>query len=54
MFQIKEKRLALDIRYNCGLTNISHSKEMYNRGLMISMNFSKPWNTNPLGRNKKS
>jgi hypothetical protein len=51
MFQIKEKRLSLDIRYNCGLTNISHSKEMYNRGLMISMNFSKPWNTNPLGRN---
>jgi hypothetical protein len=52
MFQIKQKRLALDIRYNYGLTNISHSKEMYNRGIMISMNFSKPWKTNPLGRNK--
>ena len=50
MFQIKEKRLALDIRYNYGLTNISHSKEMYNRGIMISMNYSKPWKTNPLGR----
>jgi len=53
MFQIKEKRLALDIRYNYGLTNISHNKEMYNRGIMISMNYSKPWKTNPLGRNKK-
>ncbi len=50
MFQIKEKRLALDIRYNYGLTNISQSKEMYNRSLMISMNYSKPWKTNPLGR----
>jgi len=54
MFQIKEKRLALDIRYNYGLTNISHSEEMYNRSIMISMNYSKPWKTNPLGRNKKS
>lgn len=51
MFQIKQRRLALDIRYNYGLTNISHSKEMFNRGLMISMNFSKPWKKNPLGRN---
>ena len=50
MFQIKEKRLALDIRYNYGLTNISQSKEMYNRSLMISMNYSKPWKKNPLGR----
>lgn len=54
MFQIKEKRLALDVRYNYGLTNISHSNEMYNRSIMISMNYSKPWKTNPLGRNKKS
>jgi hypothetical protein len=50
MFHIKDKRLALDIRYNYGLTNISHSKEMYNRSFMISMNYSKPWKTNPLGR----
>ena len=54
MFHIKEKRLALDIRYNYGLTNIAHSNEMYNRSVMISMNYSKPWKTNPLGRNKKS
>jgi len=54
MFKIKEKRLALDIRYNYGLTNISQSKEMFNRSIMISMNYSKPWKTNPLGRNKKS
>jgi hypothetical protein len=50
MFHIKEKRLALDIRYNYGLTNISQSKEMFNRSFMISMNYSKPWKTNPLGR----
>jgi hypothetical protein len=52
MFQIKQKRLAMDIRYNYGLTNVSHSMEIYNRGFMISLNFSKPWKTNPLGRNK--
>lgn len=50
MFQIKDKRLGLDIRYNYGLTNISHSKEMYNRSFMISINYSKPWAKNPLGR----
>jgi hypothetical protein len=54
MFNIKQKRLVLDIRYNYGLTNISHSRELFNRGLMISVNFSKPWKSNPLGRNKNS
>jgi hypothetical protein len=54
MFQIKQKRLALDIRYNYGLTNISHDQQMYNRGLMISLNFSKPWKTNPLEKNRHS
>ena len=46
----KEKRIALDIRYVHGLTNLSYDKEIYNRGLMISVHFSKPWKTNPLGR----
>jgi len=48
MFPIKQKRLALDIRYCYGLTNISADKEMFNRGLIISVHFSKPWKTNPL------
>jgi len=46
----KEKRIALDIRYVHGLTNLSYDKEIYNRGLMISAHFSKPWKRNPLGR----
>ncbi len=50
MFKIKQKRLALDIRYCYGLTNISYDKEMFNRGLIISVHFSKPWKTNPLGK----
>ncbi|HZK93301.1 MAG TPA: porin family protein [Prolixibacteraceae bacterium] len=52
MFPIKQKRLALDIRYCYGLTNISSDKEMFNRGLIISVHFSKPWKTNPLRKNR--
>lgn len=49
-FPFKQRRIALDIRYNYGLTNIAYDKEMHNRALMISAHFSKPWKTNPLGR----
>jgi len=52
MFPIKQKRLAVDIRYCYGLTNISNNLEMYNRGLIISVHFSKAWKTNPLRKNK--
>ena len=48
MFPIKQKRLALDIRYCYGLTNISKDRDIFNRGLIISVHFSKPWKTNPL------
>jgi len=51
-FKVKQKSLALDIRYTNGLTNISNGQEMYNRYLNISLHVSKPWKTNPLGRNK--
>lgn len=49
-FPFRQKRIALDIRYSHGLTNISYSKELHNRGLMISVHFSKAWITNPLGK----
>ena len=52
MFPIKQKRLALDIRYCYGLTNISNDNEMFNRGIIVSVHFSKPWKTNPLGKHK--
>lgn len=52
-FPFKQRRIALDIRYNYGLTNISYDKEIHNRALMISVHFSKPWKTNPLGRDKR-
>ncbi|MFT3678856.1 MAG: porin family protein [Ferruginibacter sp.] len=48
----KQKRIALDIRYTHGLTNISYNKEMYNRAVMISVHFSKPWKTNPFAKRK--
>ena len=51
-FPFKQRRIALDIRYSYGLTNITYDKEIHNRALMISVHFSKPWKTNPLGRNK--
>ncbi len=47
-FPLKQKRIALDIRYNYGLTNISRINEMYNRGLMISVHFSKALNKKSL------
>ena len=49
-FPVRQRRISLDIRYNYGLTNISYDKEIYNRAVMISVHFSKPWNRNPLGR----
>ena len=49
-FPFKQKMIALDIRYNYGLTNIAYNKEIYNRTVMISVHFSKPWKTNPLAR----
>jgi hypothetical protein len=49
-FPFKRRRIALDIRYNYGLTNLVYSKELYNRTLMISVHFSKRWKKNPLGR----
>lgn len=50
MFKIKDKRLALDVKYNYGLSNISSDKEMYNRGIIISVHYSRAWKTNPLGK----
>ena len=47
-FPFKQKRIALDIRYNYGLTNISYGNEICNRGVMVSVHFSKAWKTNPL------
>ena len=52
-FKLKQKNVALDVRYTYGLTNISSGQEMYNRYLNISLHLSNPWKTNPLGRNKK-
>lgn len=53
-FKIKKKLVALDVRYSYGLTNISNSQEIYNRYLNLSLTFSKPWKTNPLGRKRKT
>ncbi len=40
-FMVKQKRVALDIRYCYGLTNISYDKEIYNRSLLIRLHISK-------------
>ncbi len=53
-FPFKRRRIAVDIRYNYGLTNISYDKEVHNRAVMVSVHFSKPWKRNPLGRYKNS
>jgi hypothetical protein len=49
-FPWKQRRIALDIRYSYGLTNISNNTEMHSRALMISVRISKPWTSNPLGK----
>jgi len=49
-FPCKQTRIALDIRYSYGLTNIAYNQEIHNRAVMISVHFSKPWKTNPLAR----
>ncbi len=49
-FPFKQKRIALDVRYSHGLTNLSHSQEMYNRAIMVSVHFSKAWRRNPLSK----
>jgi len=49
-FPFKQKRIVLDIRYSCGLTNLANDKEIYNRALMISMHFSKAWKTNTFAK----
>jgi hypothetical protein len=51
-FPFKQKRIAVDIRYNYGVTNLSYSNEMYNRAVMISVHFSKAWKTNPLAKHR--
>ncbi|MBK8502877.1 MAG: PorT family protein [Saprospiraceae bacterium] len=53
-FRIKQRQVALDLRYNYGLTNISNTNERYNRSFILSLHFYKPWKTNPLQRNKNS
>lgn len=52
-FKLKQGAVAFDVRYTYGLSNVSSTQEMYNRYLNITLHLSKPWKTNPLGRNKK-
>jgi hypothetical protein len=49
-FNLKKSRLALDVRYCYGLTNISNDVERYNRLLNISLIVSRPWKKNPFAR----
>lgn len=47
-FPFRQKRVAIDLRYNYGLTNISYGQEAYNRSFIVSIHFSKAWKKNPL------
>jgi hypothetical protein len=49
-FKIKQKDLALDIRYSHGLTNLSRSHDISNRYVNISLQVINPWKINPLGK----
>lgn len=47
-FKVKQKPMALDVRYAYGLTNISQGKEIHNRYLNVSLYTTRLWKTNPL------
>jgi hypothetical protein len=49
-FQLKQKRVALDLRYNYGLTNISYGREIHNRSFVVSVHTSTRWRKNPLAK----
>jgi len=46
-FRIKKTKLALDMRYGYGLTNISNDVARYNRSFTVSIVIIKAWKTNP-------
>jgi hypothetical protein len=52
LFHVKKTRLALDVRYDYGLTSISRGQERYNRTLNISVLVFKPWKKNPFGKSR--
>jgi len=54
VFNIKKTRLALDVRYVYGVTNLSRDIERYNRALNISLLLFKPWKKDLFGRNRNS
>jgi Outer membrane protein beta-barrel domain len=53
IFPLKKVRIALDLKYCYGLTNISNGTERYNRFLNFNILVSKPWKTNPLAKEKR-
>ncbi|MBN8821819.1 MULTISPECIES: porin family protein [unclassified Spirosoma] len=52
-FPVRQKRLALDLRYSYGLTSVSNGIDRYNRFLNVSLLLSQPWATNPFGRSRE-
>lgn len=51
-FHIGKTKLALEMRYGYGLTNISSDVSRYNRSLNLSVLIIKNWKTNPFARKK--
>ncbi|MEO6949116.1 MAG: porin family protein [Ginsengibacter sp.] len=53
-FKIKQKPVALDVRYSYGLSQISYGQEMHNRYLNVGLYITNPWRTNPLAKRRNS
>ncbi len=53
-FKIKQKPVALDIRYSYGLSKISYGQEMHNRYLNVGLYIINIWRTNPLGKKRSA
>jgi opacity protein-like surface antigen len=53
-FKIKQKPVALDIRYSYGLSKISYGQEMHNRYLNVGLYITNIWRKNPLGKKRST
>lgn len=49
-FKVKNTRVAIDARYQYGLTNVYQSGERYNRNFTWNITLSKAWKSNPLAK----
>ncbi|MEM7575012.1 MAG: porin family protein [Bacteroidota bacterium] len=51
---LRQSRIAFDLRYQHGLSNLSRNAEVYNRNWVFNILISAPWGHNPLAATSRS